>query len=69
MHGKRKEERRNLRRAQFTDAQTGEPLTHIDGRLERLALDDGGDETARERVSVAVELRLAFFDLGRIEMG
>jgi hypothetical protein len=43
-----------VRGTQLLDAQLGEPLTHIDGRLERLALHDTGDEASGESVSSAV---------------
>lgn len=43
-----------VRGAQLLDAQLGEPLAHVDGRLEGLALHDAGNEAAGECVAGAV---------------
>lgn len=37
--------------ALLTDGQSGEPLAHVDGALERLALGDTGEETSGEGVT------------------
>lgn len=41
-----------LRRSQLLDAEAGEPLTHVNALLERLALDDTSGETTSESVAI-----------------
>ena len=43
---------RGVRGAQLLDAQLGEPLAHVDGPVEGLALDDTGDKTTGERITL-----------------
>jgi hypothetical protein len=42
------------RGAKLLDGELGEPLAHVDGLLERLALDDTGDEATSEGITVTV---------------
>lgn len=44
----------NLRRTQLLDGESGEPLTHVDGSLKRLALDDTSKETTSESIASTV---------------
>lgn len=44
----------NLRRTELLDGESGEPLTHVDGGLERLALDDTSKETTGESITGTV---------------
>lgn len=41
----------DLRGSQFLDAQTGQPLADVDALLERLALDDTGNETTSKGIT------------------
>lgn len=43
-----------VRGTQLLDAELGEPLAHVDGLLERLALDDTGDETTGKGITGTV---------------
>lgn len=43
-----------VRRAQLLDAKLGKPLTHVNGLLKRLALDNTSNETSGERVTGTV---------------
>jgi hypothetical protein len=47
-----------VRGAQLLDTELGEPLAHIDGRLEGLALHDAGYEASGECVAVDVSERI-----------
>ena len=42
------------RGAELLDGELGEPLAHVDGLLERLALDDTGDEATSEGITVTM---------------
>jgi hypothetical protein len=42
------------RGAELLDGELGEPLAHVDGLLERLALDDAGDEATSEGITVTM---------------
>lgn len=44
----------NLRRTKLLDAQTCQPLTHVDASLEGLALDDTSDEATGESITSTV---------------
>jgi hypothetical protein len=44
----------NLRRSELLDAQTSEPLAHVDAGLKRLALEDTSQETTGEGVTSTV---------------
>jgi hypothetical protein len=44
---------RGVRGAQLLDAQLGEPLAHVNGLVEGLALDNTSNETTGERITVA----------------
>ncbi|KAJ6446362.1 telomerase activating protein Est1 [Purpureocillium lavendulum] len=44
----------DLRRSEFLDAEPGEPLTHVDGRLEGLAFKQAGQEATGKRVTSTV---------------
>lgn len=44
----------NLRRSELLDAQTSEPLAHVDAGLKRLALEDTSQETTSEGVTSTV---------------
>jgi hypothetical protein len=45
--------RERVRGAQLLDAELGEPLAHIDGGLEVLALDDTGNEATGEGITIS----------------
>lgn len=38
------------------DGELGEPLAHVNGLLEGLALDDSGDETTGESITAAMSV-------------
>jgi hypothetical protein len=42
------------RGAELLDGELGEPLAHVDGLLQRLALDDTGDEATGEGITVTM---------------
>jgi hypothetical protein len=44
---------RGVRGAELLDAQLGQPLAHVDGLVEGLALDDTSNETTGESITVA----------------
>lgn len=44
----------NSRRSKLLDALAGQPLTHVNAVLERLARDDTSAETTSESVTVAI---------------
>lgn len=48
------------RGAELLDGELGEPLAHVDGLLERLALDDAGDEATSEGITVTMLDRRCF---------
>lgn len=48
------------RRTKLLDRELGEPLAHVDGLLEGLALDDTGDETTGESITTIVLEMLTF---------
>ena len=54
------------RGAELLDGELGEPLAHVDGLLERLALDDTGDEATSEGITVTMLDRRCF---GECESG
>jgi hypothetical protein len=43
-----------VRRTELLDAQLGEPLAHVNGSLERLALDDTGDKATGKGITGTV---------------
>lgn len=50
----------DLRRTKLLDAETGEPLAHVDALVQRLALDDAGNEATGKGVTVGEVLALVF---------
>jgi hypothetical protein len=44
----------NLRRSELLDAQTSEPLSHVNASLERLALEDTCQETTSKGIAGTV---------------
>lgn len=58
-----KKNRRDLRRTKLLDAETCQPLTHVDAGLERLTLNDTSDEATGEGITGTVGV----VDLARLD--